>query len=105
MRTIENINGQEILIAWRFEEIVERHKADWATWIVIGTGIDGREYSGNCEALISDPMDLHATTIDCVMRIEREEEECEDPTPWEADYGGSSAAERQEQMHEWQKLK
>lgn len=33
------------------------------------------------------------------------EEEYNDPTKWEADYGGSNGAERQEQMHNYQKLK
>lgn len=33
------------------------------------------------------------------------EDEYKDPTPWEADYGGSNAAERQWQMAEYQKLK
>lgn len=101
MTTKKIINGKQVTIDWEFEEVNEILRSDWYEWNVTGQEKHGsRKFTGNCQAHSEDPEHMH--DVEGVTNIEEVEY---DPTPWEADYGAPNAAERQEQMASYQKLK
>lgn len=63
MITKEIINGKEIEIEWEFIDIEETHSLMSCDWNVLGVGVDGKTYQGNCFADSYTPQEINSGEV------------------------------------------
>lgn len=64
MTSTHTIEGKDVVIDWKFSYQADDLQIMWALWVVEGTGNDGKNYVGGCEAHKNLPENWHDSVLD-----------------------------------------